>query len=83
MPGCRVSFFESDLRQAGLCDCIFRTTGFADARLADGDVRGAAGLVMGPIDVGGDAPHVLDGPELQSWFAANGAPDVEVYSKAQ
>ncbi len=79
----RVTFSGSDLRGASLRDCTFRTTRFSDARLADCDVHGAAGLVMGPVDVGVESPHSIGGQELRSWFVANGAPDVEVYQQTQ
>jgi hypothetical protein len=39
---------------------------------------GATGRVSGPVDVGADSPHKLDGPDLQRSFADNGAPDVEI-----
>lgn len=78
----RASFDEADLRQASFRDCVFGSTWFWGARLAGCDVRGATGLVGGPADVGVDSPHLIDGVELKGWFAANGAPDVEVYQQA-
>jgi uncharacterized protein YjbI with pentapeptide repeats len=72
----------ADLRGADLRQCVFgqsgRSTGFMEARLADCLVEDAKGLVSGPIDVGTDSPRLLDGADLQRWFADRGAPLVEV-----
>jgi uncharacterized protein YjbI with pentapeptide repeats len=72
----------ADLRGADLRDCVFglngRATGLAEVRLADCLAEGARGMVSGPIDVGADSPELLDGAELQRWFADRGAPLVEV-----
>jgi hypothetical protein len=42
-------------------------------------VDGATGMVDGPIDIGTDSPQLLDGADLQRWFADHGAPSVEVW----
>jgi uncharacterized protein YjbI with pentapeptide repeats len=79
----RAWIFGADLRQADLRQCIFglngSSTGFTKARLASCLVDGATGMVSGPIDVGTDSPQLLDGAELQRWFADRGAPLVEVW----
>jgi hypothetical protein len=49
-----------------------------EARLADCLVEDAKGMVDGPIDVGTDSPRLLDGADLQRWFADSKAPLVEV-----
>jgi uncharacterized protein YjbI with pentapeptide repeats len=76
-------FFGADLRDADLRQCIFgqngSSTNFANARLAGCLVEDARGLVDGPIDVGADAPQLLDGTDLQRWFAEREAPLVEVW----
>jgi hypothetical protein len=41
-------------------------------------LEGASGGVSGPIDVGEDSPHLLDGTELARWFADHGATGVTV-----
>lgn len=62
--------------------CIFglngNVTGLAEVRLADCLVEGAQGMVSGPVDVGADSPQLLEGADLQRWFADRGAPLVEV-----
>jgi uncharacterized protein YjbI with pentapeptide repeats len=72
----------ADLRGADLRQCIFgqtgNSTGFMEARLADCLVEDAKGMVDGPIDVGTDSPRLLDGADLQRWFADSKAPLVEV-----
>ena len=79
-------FFGADLRGADLRQCILgqngSSTDFAKARLAGCLVEGAKGLIDGPIDVGTDSPQILDGVDLQRWFAARGAPLVEVWQPA-
>jgi len=40
-------------------------------------------MVKGPIDVGADSPQLLDGADLQRWFAELEAPLVEVRQPAQ
>jgi uncharacterized protein YjbI with pentapeptide repeats len=76
----------ADLRGADLRHCAFglngNLTGFANTRLADCLVEGARGTVSGPIDVGADSPRLLDGADLQRWFAERGAPLVEVWRLA-
>lgn len=73
---------DADLRGADLRDCVFGTsvgsTGLFRARLAGCLLTGAHGPVDGPIDIGADAPHLIDGGELQEWFASQGAPLIEV-----
>jgi uncharacterized protein YjbI with pentapeptide repeats len=74
---------EADLRGADLRHCVFgligNLTGFTNVRLADCSVEGARGTVIGPADVGTDSPQLLDGADLQRWFADRGAPLVEVW----
>jgi uncharacterized protein YjbI with pentapeptide repeats len=76
----------ADLRGADLRHCILGqigyATGFTEARLADCSMEGANGMVDGPIDVGPDSPQLLDGAELQRWFADRGAPLVTVWPPA-
>jgi uncharacterized protein YjbI with pentapeptide repeats len=71
-----------DLRGADLRQCVFgrsgRSTTFMEARFAGGLVEEATGMVDGPIDVGADSPRLLDGADLQRWFADHNAPQVEV-----
>lgn len=71
-----------DLRGADLRDCAFGTsqswTSLQQARLADCQLGGAHGSVAGPVDIGGDSPHPLDGSELARWFAQQGAQAVQV-----
>ena len=73
----------ADLRGTDLRGCtlgqIGYSTGFTEARLADCLVDGAEGMVSGPVDVGADSPRLLDGADLQGWFAGRGAPLVEVW----
>jgi uncharacterized protein YjbI with pentapeptide repeats len=73
----------ADLRGADLRHCVFgligNLTGFTKARLADCLVEGARGTISGPIDIGADSPRLLDGADLQRWFADRGAPLVEVW----
>lgn len=80
-------FFGADLRDADLRLCMFGQNGssanFTKARLADCLVEGAKGLIDGPVDVGADSPQLLDGADLQRWFAERGAPLVEVWQPAQ
>jgi hypothetical protein len=70
------------LRRADLRQCVFgqsgRSTGFMEARLADCRAEGAEGMISGPIDIGADSPRLLDGDDLQHWFADRGAPLVQV-----
>ena len=73
------SFVGADLRDADLRACQFGWTDFSGCRFSGSIVAGAKGMVLGPIDVGVEAPCILNGDELRSWFAANGAPEVEVY----
>jgi uncharacterized protein YjbI with pentapeptide repeats len=72
----------ADLRGADLRDCVFglinNVTGLAEVRLADCLAEGARGMVSGPVDIGADSPELLDGADLQRWFADRGAPLVEV-----
>jgi uncharacterized protein YjbI with pentapeptide repeats len=78
----RAWLYGADLRGASLHQCIFgldgSSTGFVNARLADCLLEGAKGMVSGPVDVGTDSPRLLDGADLQQWFAERGAPLVEV-----
>lgn len=80
------SFTGADFQGADLRQCLFgeggSRTGFTDARLADCLVEGARGTVSTPIDVGADSPQLLDGADLQQWFADGGAPLVEVWRPA-
>ncbi|MBX6748539.1 MAG: pentapeptide repeat-containing protein [Micromonosporaceae bacterium] len=70
----------ADLRGAKLVDARFgdeeAPAVLSGARLSGADVRTAWGSVVGPIDVGGDEPSLVDGEEMISWFAAQGAPRV-------
>lgn len=77
------SFAEADLRYASLRSCRLHWAGFEKARMADCDVAEAAGTLLGPIDVGVDSLHLLDGQELQEWFAARGAPEIEVLQRVR
>jgi uncharacterized protein YjbI with pentapeptide repeats len=74
---------STDMRGADLRECVFGLnaglTGLNEARLADCRVEGATGRVIGPVDVGTDSPRLLDGDELQHWFAEHGAPSVEIW----
>ena len=83
----RARFPNADLRSADLRECIFgrsdMPTKFHEARFADCRVEGAEGSVAGPINVGMDSPRLLDGADLQSWFADHGAPLVEVWEPAR
>jgi uncharacterized protein YjbI with pentapeptide repeats len=78
----RAWLFGADLRGADLRECIFGrsgySTGFTQTRFAACLVESATGMVDGPIDVGTDSPQLLDGADLQRWFAERGAPLVEV-----
>jgi uncharacterized protein YjbI with pentapeptide repeats len=83
----RASLFGADLRGADLRECVFGrsrySTGFTKAKFADCLAEGARGKVDGPVDVGADSPQLLDGADLQRWFADRGAPLVEVWQPAQ
>lgn len=76
----------ADLRGADLRYCVFgligNLTGFTNARLAGSLVEGAKGKISGPVDVGVDSPQLLDGADLQRWFADRGASLVEVWSSS-
>ena len=76
----------ADLRGADLRNCVFGVlgnfTGFHEVRLADCLMEGALGMIRGPVDVGADSPQLLDGADLQRWFADRGAPLVEVWRSA-
>jgi len=76
-------FTGADFRGADLRQCLFgedgSRTGLTNARLADCQVKGARGTVSSPADVGADSPTLLDGADLQRWFADRGAPLVEVW----
>jgi len=78
----RGSLFGADLRGADLRECVFGheilSTRLRRARIAGCRVEGASGTVRGPADVGEQTPQLLDGTELQRWFAEHGAPLVEV-----
>jgi uncharacterized protein YjbI with pentapeptide repeats len=78
----RAMLSGADLRAADLRECFFghgiRSTTLLRARVAGCRVEGATGTVDGPVDVGAQAPQLLDGAELQQWFADHGAPVVEV-----
>jgi uncharacterized protein YjbI with pentapeptide repeats len=73
---------DADMRGADLRECTFgqggRATGISGVRLAGCRVEGATGLVSGPVDVSTETPRLLDGDDLQRWFADHGAPLVEV-----
>ncbi|MCO5994760.1 pentapeptide repeat-containing protein [Actinoallomurus sp. WRP9H-5] len=72
----------ADLRDADLRQCAFgghdSWTGMPEVRMAGARLDGGAGRVEGPIDVGTTSPHLLDGEDLERWFADRGAPQVEV-----
>ena len=74
----------ADLRDADLRDCVFGSSAGSASlrrvRLAGCRVAGASGRVNGPVDIGADAPHLIDGSDLHDWFASQGAPLVEVKS---
>jgi len=76
----------ADLQGADLRHCVFgrlgNLTGFTEVRLAGCLVEGAKGRIIGPVDVGADAPQLLDGADLERWFADRGAPLVEVWRPA-
>jgi hypothetical protein len=78
----RASLSGADLRGADLSGAEFGgkpgPTDLEDVRLAGCRVAGAAGRVYGPIDIGTDAPNLIDGNDLRDWFASQGAPLVEV-----
>jgi uncharacterized protein YjbI with pentapeptide repeats len=80
-------FPNVDLRGADLRECMFghnpMFASFREARFADCRVEGAAGQVSGPIDVGMESPRLLDGADLQRWFAEHGAPLVQVWEPAR
>lgn len=73
---------SADLRDADLRECRFGgapgPTGLVQVRLAGSRLTGATGRVSGPVDIGADSPHLIDGDELRDWFASQGAPLVEV-----
>jgi uncharacterized protein YjbI with pentapeptide repeats len=75
-------FPNADLRNADLRETVFggatSATYLTDARMAGCLLDGATGRVAGPVDVGADAPHLLDGADLQRWFADQGATGVFV-----
>jgi uncharacterized protein YjbI with pentapeptide repeats len=79
----RAWFAGADLRGADLRRCMFgqngSSTGLLEVRLAGCLADGATGMVSGPADVGADAPQLLNGTDLQRWFAERGAPLVEVW----
>jgi uncharacterized protein YjbI with pentapeptide repeats len=72
-----------DLREANLRECSFgghkTWTARPKARMAHARVEGAAGHITGPIDIGTDTPYLLDGEDLQHWFADHGATQVEIH----
>lgn len=78
----RGSLSGADLRNGDLRECAFghdiRSTTLLRTRIAGSLVEGAIGTVDGPADVGAQEPRLLDGDELQRWFADHGAPLVEV-----
>lgn len=73
---------EADLRGADLGECTFGGdrgwTYLRKTRMAGCLLDGATGRVSGTVDVGTDAPHVLEGADLQRWFADRGARDIEI-----
>lgn len=79
-------FTGADFRGADLRHCLFgeggSRTGLTNARLADCLVEGARGTVSSPADVGTDSPQLLDGADLERWFADRGASLVEVWQPA-
>jgi uncharacterized protein YjbI with pentapeptide repeats len=83
----RATLLNGDLRGADLRECIFghspMATHLKGARLAGSRVEGAVGMVSGPINVGTDSPRLVDGADLQRWFADHGAPLVEVREPAR
>jgi uncharacterized protein YjbI with pentapeptide repeats len=79
----RTGLAWADLRSADLRQCEFggyRTwTDLLEARMAGVRLVGATGRVKGPVDVGTDSPRLIDGEDLQRWFAALGATQIEVH----
>jgi hypothetical protein len=75
---------RTDLRGADLRACTFggpsTSTALFEVRMADSRLDRATGHVSGPVDVGATSPHLLDGDDLQRWFADHGAPEVEVHN---
>jgi uncharacterized protein YjbI with pentapeptide repeats len=71
-----------DLRNADLRGCVFGKgnawTSLKEARMAGCRLDGAYGSVAGPVDVGLDSPRLIGGADLERWFAARGAPGVEI-----
>ena len=80
----RASLSGADMRGADLRDCVFGTTvGPTDlwqVRLADCRLTGATGRIYGPVDIGADDSHLIDGSELLGWLASQGASLTEVTS---
>ena len=78
------AFWSSDLSGADLRWVRFGSgdsgewADFRESRMAGCRVAGAEGCVVGPVDVGVEGPRLIDGDELQAWFAGNGAPEVRV-----
>ncbi|WP_344903473.1 pentapeptide repeat-containing protein [Actinomadura meridiana] len=74
----------ADLRGADLQACAFggptTSTALCEVRMAGSRLARATGHVRGPVDVGATSPHLLDGDDLQRWFADHGAPEVEVHN---
>ncbi|MEC3893522.1 pentapeptide repeat-containing protein [Nocardiopsis sp. LDBS1602] len=77
-------FFNSDLRGADFRRARFGTekagvwTDFSGAKIGGALFSGVEGTVLGPIDVGEKSRSILDGLDLEKWFADQGAPEVRV-----
>ncbi|MFJ6021041.1 pentapeptide repeat-containing protein [Nocardiopsis alba] len=77
-------FFNSDLRGADFRRARFGTekagvwTDFSGAKIGGALFSGVEGTVLGPIDVGEKSRNILDGLDLEKWFADQGAPEVKV-----
>ncbi|MFD4438603.1 pentapeptide repeat-containing protein [Nocardia sp. NPDC058519] len=70
-----------NLETADMRGCQFgpSRTYLSDARMAGVLIEGAIGEIVGPVFV--DDGRLLDGEELQAWFAARGAPDMKVSTR--
>jgi hypothetical protein len=71
----------ADLRFASLRYAHLGTTPdfavkMSHARVFACAVDEAGGFLIGPLDVGEDEPHLLDGAGLEAWFRERGAPNV-------
>ncbi len=78
---------HADLRGAVLSSAGFgnerRPTRLTNAKMAETALVGATGMVVGPVDVGGEGQRlILDGAALAQWFADHGASEVSVVDYA-